>query len=47
VGDIAELAPAASAGAAIIEVPVDRRANVQVHRRIADRATDALSAISR
>ena len=47
VGDIAELAPAASAGTAIIEVPVDRRANVQVHRRIADRAADALSAISR
>ena len=47
VDDIAELARAASAGTAIIEVPVDRRANVQVHGRIADRAAEALSAISR
>jgi hypothetical protein len=47
VGDVAELARAASAGTAIIEVPVDRRANVQVHGRIADRAAEALSAISR
>jgi 2-succinyl-5-enolpyruvyl-6-hydroxy-3-cyclohexene-1-carboxylate synthase len=47
VDDIAELAHVARAGTAIIEVPVDRRANVQVHRRIADRAAEALSAISR
>jgi 2-succinyl-5-enolpyruvyl-6-hydroxy-3-cyclohexene-1-carboxylate synthase len=47
VDDIAELARAARAGTAIIEVPADRRANVQVHRRIADRAAEALSAISR
>jgi 2-succinyl-5-enolpyruvyl-6-hydroxy-3-cyclohexene-1-carboxylate synthase len=47
VGDIGELARTTGAGTAITEVPVDRRANVQVHRRIADRAADALSAISR
>jgi 2-succinyl-5-enolpyruvyl-6-hydroxy-3-cyclohexene-1-carboxylate synthase len=47
VDDLADLATAAEVGTAIIEIPVDRRRNVEVHRRIADRAAEALSAISR
>jgi 2-succinyl-5-enolpyruvyl-6-hydroxy-3-cyclohexene-1-carboxylate synthase len=47
VSDLADLAPAGGGGTAIIEVPADRRGNVQVHRRIADRAAQALSTISR
>jgi 2-succinyl-5-enolpyruvyl-6-hydroxy-3-cyclohexene-1-carboxylate synthase len=47
VDDLAELGNAAEGGTAIIEIPVDRRRNVEVHRRIADRATEALSAIRR
>jgi 2-succinyl-5-enolpyruvyl-6-hydroxy-3-cyclohexene-1-carboxylate synthase len=44
VRDVGKLAGAAELERAIIEVPVDRRRNVDVHRLIADRATEALSA---
>jgi 2-succinyl-5-enolpyruvyl-6-hydroxy-3-cyclohexene-1-carboxylate synthase len=44
VRNLAELASAAEAGTAIVEIPVDRSRNVEVHRRIADRAAEALSA---
>jgi 2-succinyl-5-enolpyruvyl-6-hydroxy-3-cyclohexene-1-carboxylate synthase len=44
VRDLGKLAGAAELERAIIEVPVDRRRNVDVHRLIADRATEALSA---
>jgi 2-succinyl-5-enolpyruvyl-6-hydroxy-3-cyclohexene-1-carboxylate synthase len=47
VDDLADLATAAEVGTAIIEIPVDRQRNVEVHQRIADRAAEALSAISR
>jgi 2-succinyl-5-enolpyruvyl-6-hydroxy-3-cyclohexene-1-carboxylate synthase len=47
VSDLGGLASAAEEGTALIEIPVDRRGNVAVHRRIADRATEALSALSR
>ncbi len=47
VEDLADLPPAADHGTAIIEIPVDRRRNVEVHRRIADRAAEALSTLSR
>ncbi|MFL5891329.1 MAG: 2-succinyl-5-enolpyruvyl-6-hydroxy-3-cyclohexene-1-carboxylic-acid synthase [Solirubrobacterales bacterium] len=47
VNDLGELSAAGDAGTAIIEVPVDRRRNVEVHRRIADRVAEALAAISR
>jgi 2-succinyl-5-enolpyruvyl-6-hydroxy-3-cyclohexene-1-carboxylate synthase len=47
VSDLAELPAVADAGTAIIEIPVDRRRNVEVHRRIADRAAEALAALSR
>jgi 2-succinyl-5-enolpyruvyl-6-hydroxy-3-cyclohexene-1-carboxylate synthase len=47
VTDLAQLGTAADAGTAIIEIPVDRQRNVDVHRRIADRASEALAAISR
>jgi 2-succinyl-5-enolpyruvyl-6-hydroxy-3-cyclohexene-1-carboxylate synthase len=43
VQDIEQLAAAATAGSALIEVPVDRRQNVDVHRRISDRVAEALS----
>jgi 2-succinyl-5-enolpyruvyl-6-hydroxy-3-cyclohexene-1-carboxylate synthase len=43
VDDLAELGAAADAGTALIEVPVDRRRNVEIHRRIADRVGGALS----
>ena len=46
VSDLAELGDAAELDLAIIEVPVDRRRNVEVHRRISDRVTEALSATS-
>jgi 2-succinyl-5-enolpyruvyl-6-hydroxy-3-cyclohexene-1-carboxylate synthase len=45
VSDLAELTSAGDARTAIIEVPVDRRRNVEVHRRIAERAAEALSAL--
>jgi 2-succinyl-5-enolpyruvyl-6-hydroxy-3-cyclohexene-1-carboxylate synthase len=44
IGNLTELAGAADVGTAIIEIRVDRRRNVEVHRRIADRAAEALSA---
>jgi 2-succinyl-5-enolpyruvyl-6-hydroxy-3-cyclohexene-1-carboxylate synthase len=47
VDDLSDLGGAADGGTAIIEIPVDRRRNVEAHRRISDRAADALSAISR
>jgi 2-succinyl-5-enolpyruvyl-6-hydroxy-3-cyclohexene-1-carboxylate synthase len=47
VDDLAGLAAAAEGGTAIIEIPVDRRRNVEVHQRIAERAAEALSAVSR
>jgi 2-succinyl-5-enolpyruvyl-6-hydroxy-3-cyclohexene-1-carboxylate synthase len=42
--DLAELATTTELDTAIIEIPVDRRSNVEVHRRIADRVTEALMA---
>jgi 2-succinyl-5-enolpyruvyl-6-hydroxy-3-cyclohexene-1-carboxylate synthase len=47
VDDLAELGNAAAGGTAIVDIPIDRRRNVEVHRRIADRAAEALSPISR
>jgi 2-succinyl-5-enolpyruvyl-6-hydroxy-3-cyclohexene-1-carboxylate synthase len=47
VRDLTELASVAEGGTAIVEIPVDRGRNVEVHRRIADRVAEALSAISR
>jgi 2-succinyl-5-enolpyruvyl-6-hydroxy-3-cyclohexene-1-carboxylate synthase len=47
VSDLADLREAAGKGPALIEVPVDRRHNVEIHRQITERATDALSAVSR
>jgi 2-succinyl-5-enolpyruvyl-6-hydroxy-3-cyclohexene-1-carboxylate synthase len=47
VRDLADLASAAEDGTALIEIPVDRRRNVEVHRGITDRAAEALAAISR
>ena len=47
VNDLASLASAADHGTALIEIPVDRRSNVDIHRRIADRAAEALLALSR
>ena len=38
VDDLAGLAATAERGTALIEIPVDRRRNVEIHRRIADRA---------
>jgi 2-succinyl-5-enolpyruvyl-6-hydroxy-3-cyclohexene-1-carboxylate synthase len=46
VDDLTDLAGAAD-GTGLIEIPVDRRRNVEVHRRIADRVGEALSALSR
>ena len=46
VTDLVELDSAAELDAGIVEIPVDRRRNVEVHRTIADRAAQALSAIS-
>jgi 2-succinyl-5-enolpyruvyl-6-hydroxy-3-cyclohexene-1-carboxylate synthase len=40
--DLAELPAALAAGSGLIEVPVDRRANVELHRRLADRVAAAL-----
>jgi 2-succinyl-5-enolpyruvyl-6-hydroxy-3-cyclohexene-1-carboxylate synthase len=47
VRDLGELPDAAARGTAIIEVPGDRRRNVDLHRRIADRTADALAAPER
>ncbi len=44
IADLAELAEAPREGTALIEIPVDRRTNVELHRRIAARAADALAA---
>jgi 2-succinyl-5-enolpyruvyl-6-hydroxy-3-cyclohexene-1-carboxylate synthase len=44
VRDLGELAGAAELKRAIIEIPVDRRRNVEIHRRISDRIGEALSA---
>ena len=38
------LADAAGRGTALIEIPVDRRQNVELHQRIAERVDDALGA---
>jgi 2-succinyl-5-enolpyruvyl-6-hydroxy-3-cyclohexene-1-carboxylate synthase len=45
VDDLARLREAASGGTALIEIPVDRRANVELHARIASRVADALAAL--
>jgi 2-succinyl-5-enolpyruvyl-6-hydroxy-3-cyclohexene-1-carboxylate synthase len=47
VDDLARLAATAEGGTALIEIPVERRRNVEIHRRIADCAGEALSALSR
>jgi len=39
------LPTAASPGTCLIEIPVDRRRNVEVHRRIADRVAESLGAL--
>jgi 2-succinyl-5-enolpyruvyl-6-hydroxy-3-cyclohexene-1-carboxylate synthase len=44
VTDLAQLAGAGELGSGIVEIPVDRRRNVEVHRRIAGRAAEALGA---
>ena len=41
------LADAAAHGTALIEIPVDRRRNVELHRRIAERVGEALGARER
>ncbi|MEK6278424.1 MAG: 2-succinyl-5-enolpyruvyl-6-hydroxy-3-cyclohexene-1-carboxylic-acid synthase [Actinomycetota bacterium] len=41
--DLAELPRALDAGTALIEVPVDRQRNVELHRRLADAAQSALA----
>ena len=43
VQDLAELPPALDAGPALIEVPVDRQRNVELHRRLAEAAESALA----
>jgi 2-succinyl-5-enolpyruvyl-6-hydroxy-3-cyclohexene-1-carboxylate synthase len=40
-----ELDGAARRGTGLLEVPVDRRANVEIHRRIADRVGEALGSV--
>jgi 2-succinyl-5-enolpyruvyl-6-hydroxy-3-cyclohexene-1-carboxylate synthase len=40
-----ELASAAAPGTGLIEVPVDRRTNVELHQRITERVADALGAL--
>jgi 2-succinyl-5-enolpyruvyl-6-hydroxy-3-cyclohexene-1-carboxylate synthase len=47
IDDIGQLEAAASRDRCMIEVPVDRRRNVEVHRRIADRVADTLSPLRR
>jgi len=47
VSDLRELANVAELDTAVVEVPVDRRSNVEVHRRIADSVGEALSSMSR
>jgi len=44
IADLTELASATELDTAIIEIPVDRRSNVDVHRRIADLVAEALMA---
>jgi 2-succinyl-5-enolpyruvyl-6-hydroxy-3-cyclohexene-1-carboxylate synthase len=43
VTDLSQLPRAREQGSSIVEVPVDRRRNVGVHRQIADRAAEALA----
>jgi 2-succinyl-5-enolpyruvyl-6-hydroxy-3-cyclohexene-1-carboxylate synthase len=43
VEDLGQLAAAAESGTALVEVPVDRQQNVDLHRRISDRVSEALS----
>ena len=43
VDSLSELPDALSAGAGLIEVPVDRRSNVDLHRRLAERVSAAIS----
>jgi 2-succinyl-5-enolpyruvyl-6-hydroxy-3-cyclohexene-1-carboxylate synthase len=43
VTDLSQLSRAGEQGACIVEIPVDRRRNVEVHRQIADRAAEALA----
>jgi len=45
VQDLGELEDLATGGTALIEVPVDRRRNVAVHRRIGEAVGDALGAL--
>jgi 2-succinyl-5-enolpyruvyl-6-hydroxy-3-cyclohexene-1-carboxylate synthase len=47
IGDLGQLEAAATKGSCLIEVPVDRRRNVDVHRRIAYRVADTLSPLRR
>jgi len=45
--ELGDLGSALAAGTGLIEVPVDRRANVALHRRIAESTEAALSAALR
>ena len=45
IADLDGLVPASSRGTCLIEVPVDRRNNVELHRRIADRVAESLGAL--
>jgi len=45
VADLAQLPEALDAGTGLIEVKVDRQANVALHRRLADRVAEALAAL--
>jgi 2-succinyl-5-enolpyruvyl-6-hydroxy-3-cyclohexene-1-carboxylate synthase len=45
IADLSELDRAAELPTAIIEIPTDRRRNVEIHRRIAERVTEALGAL--
>ena len=44
IGDLGEIESALGAGTGLIEVPVDRARNVELHRRLAASATSALAA---
>jgi 2-succinyl-5-enolpyruvyl-6-hydroxy-3-cyclohexene-1-carboxylate synthase len=43
VTDLSQLPRAGEQGSCIVEIPVDRRRNVEVHRQIANRAAEALA----
>jgi 2-succinyl-5-enolpyruvyl-6-hydroxy-3-cyclohexene-1-carboxylate synthase len=47
IADLAELEAAAGEGTCLIEIRADRRRNVELHRRIADRVAEALGALRR